>query len=79
MFLGGKGNFLNEVREKEKAKFVPKIQNIADIEEDNLKSVFDAYSDLNINIGKLDSKIAEIIRRQQNDLISAYKIEMELI
>jgi len=78
-FLGGQGEFIEIIKEKERKKYIPQISSISNIEEDCLKNVFDAYIDLNMQIGKLDVKIADIIRRQKNDFTSSYKIEMEFI
>mmetsp|Transcript_31507 Transcript_31507/g.28700 ORF Transcript_31507/g.28700 Transcript_31507/m.28700 type:complete len:83 (+) Transcript_31507:116-364(+) len=78
-FAGGSGNFEAMLDAEERRKNMPTLSKIFEIEEDSLKPVFHAFVDLNHNVGKLDKRIGDIVRRQSDDFYSAYKFEMELI
>ena len=49
---------------------------ISQVEEEALKPVFPAFQDLNEAVGGLDTKIGNIVRRQNEDYLQEYRNEM---
>jgi hypothetical protein len=74
-FLGGE----DLPEEHDRHKYVMPVENIKDLEEPYLKPVYDAFVDLHTNIGGLNGKINDIVKRQSEDFMTAYKYEMQLI
>ena len=66
-------------KEEKKKDLTFSLTSIADIQEDYLKPVYDAFMDLNKNVGNLNYKIADIVRKQSDDFVAAYKYEMTII